>query len=103
MRPPSWTSCDAEIVVPPRRDDLMEETLDGELIFSDPNDGSVFHLNDTAIAVWRHCDGRTNTHAIAAAFTQRWEVTPDVALDDVEQVVTLLAESGLLQTKGRRS
>jgi len=100
MRPPIWTSRTAAVVVPARRDGMLEERIDDEVIFSDPRTGSVFHLNGSALDIWRRCDGRATTRAIARALTTQWDVDLDTALDDVEQVVTLLAESGLLQTGG---
>ncbi|MHC4126634.1 MAG: PqqD family protein [Planctomycetota bacterium] len=95
MTAPHWTSRDAEIVAPPRRDDVIVEELDGELVFCDPRDGRAFHLNATAHAVWKRCDGRTTTRRIADALVADYDVTFDQALDDVEQLVVFFAQAGL--------
>ncbi len=90
-----WTSRDAEILAPPARDDVVVEELDGELVFGDPLSGMTYHLNETAYAVWRHCDGRTTTREIAKALTTDYKVDFDQALDDTEQLVVFFGEAGL--------
>ncbi len=90
-----WTSRDAEIVAPPARDDVVVEALDGELVFGDPLSGMAYHLNETAYAVWRHCDGRTTTREIAKTLTTDYDVEFDRALDDTEQLVVFFGEAGL--------
>ena len=99
MKPPPWTLRTAEIAPAPRRDDVIVETMDGETLLSDPRSDSAFHLNETARAVWDACDGRTTMRRIAAQLAERYEVSVEDALDDVEQLVVLFAESGLLQRK----
>ncbi len=90
-----WTSREAEIVAPPARDDVVVEALDGELVFGDPLSGMTYHLNETAYAVWRHCDGRATTREIATALTNDYDVDFDRALDDTEQMVVFFGETGL--------
>ncbi len=90
-----WTSRDAEIVAPPARNDVVVEALDGELVFGDPRNGMAYHLNETAYAVWRLCDGRTTTREIAKALTTDYDVEFDQALDDTEQLVVFFGEAGL--------
>ena len=98
MIAPPWTSRRTDIVVPARRDDVVVEELDNELILFDSKGGHAFHLNPTALAVWKHCDGRSTTRQIAEAFTTAYDVDFDRALDDVEQIVVFLARRGLLTT-----
>ena len=90
-----WTSREAEIVAPLARDDVVVEALDGELVFGDPLSGMTYHLNETAYAVWRHCDGRETTREIATALTDDYDVDFDRALDDTEQLVVFFGEAGL--------
>lgn len=72
----------------------MEE-LDGEVLFTDPANGHTYHLNHTAFAVWKRCDGRMTTRQIAAVLTTEYEVDFDTALDDIEQLVVFFARNGL--------
>ncbi len=60
-----WTSRNAAIVVPPRREDIVVHAHADEVVISIPVDGSTYHLNPTAGFVWEHCDGRRTTREIA--------------------------------------
>lgn len=94
--PAPWTSCAARIVPPARRGDLSESELDGEGILYDESTGRTHRLNQTALAVWRLCDGRRTTRGIAEGLTAEYEVEFERALDHVEQILVRLAEAGLL-------
>ncbi len=93
---PHWSSRTAAFVPPPRRPDIFENELDGEAILVDPRDGNTHRMNATALAVWRQCDGRATTREIAQEQVRRFEVEFDPALNHVEQLVALFAESHLL-------
>ncbi len=95
--PPCWTSRDAVIVAPRRRDDLIPEELDGEVFLFDPQDGATHRLNPTALAVWRRCDGQTTTRQIAEQLTHTYDVGFDTALDHVDQLVASFAELRMLE------
>jgi PqqD family protein of HPr-rel-A system len=94
-----WAT-DATILPPPRRDDVIEEELDGEVVLFDPRSGNTYRLNQTAAAVWRRCDGRATTREIAEQLAQAYDVESEAALDDVEQLVTLFGQSRLLELSG---
>ncbi len=91
-----WTSREAAIPAPPRRRDLLVEDLDGQAILADPRSGRLHRLNETALAVWRACDGDTTMRAIAMQLTETYDVDCDTALDYVEQLVARFAEAELL-------
>lgn len=93
-----WTSCEAQITAPARRADLSESELDGEGLLYDEATGQTHRLNQTALAVWRLCDGQRTTRDIAEVLTDAYEVEFDRALDHVEQILVRLAEAGLLNT-----
>ncbi len=92
----SWTTQEAPLVAPRRRDDVMAEELDSEAVLFDQKNSSTFRLNKTAWAVWQQCNGRTTTRQIAQQLTEAYEVELDKALDDVEDVVAMLATTQLL-------
>ncbi len=95
MTTPHWTSREAEIVAPLRRDDVAVAEIDGEVVFADPDNGHTYHLNETAFAVWKRCNGRATTLQIAVALTAEYDVDFDRALDDVEQLVVFFARNAL--------
>lgn len=91
-----WSGCDAEITIPPRRPDVVEEVMEGEAILFDPVTGCTHRFNETALAVWRLCDGTATTADMARRLTEHYDIDLDTALDHVEQIVTVLADSQLL-------
>lgn len=92
-----WTSRDATIVVPPRREDVVVNEHDNEVVISIPADGSTYHLNPTAVLVWERCNGRSTTRDIAQHLADTYDVTFDEALNDVEELVLWLTQSTLLR------
>ncbi len=94
---PHWTSAEAAFVPPARRDDIIEDEVDGEAILFDPRSGDVHRLNQTALAIWRQCDGRATTREIAERQADGYDVELITAQDHAEQVVAVLAESRLLR------
>ena len=92
----SWPT-ERTLVPPPGREDLLAEELDGELVLSDPRNGHVYRLNRTAAGVWRLCDGRRSTTAMAECLTDSYDVSLSTALDHVEQLTALFGESHLIE------
>jgi PqqD family protein of HPr-rel-A system len=82
--------------VPARRGEVQEHELDGEAVLFDPASGRAFHLNETALAVWRQCDGQSTAADIAAQLSRLYDVRLDVAEDHVEQLLVSFGESQLL-------
>ena len=91
-----WTSRQATIIPPQRREDVIENELDEQALLYDPLNGSMHRFNETALAVWRLCDGRAATRDIAEKLTDVYDLGFDAALDHVEQLVTLFAQLQLL-------
>ena len=58
---------------------------------------SVVALNPVAARVWELLDGTRTADAIAAAICDEFEVTPDVALADVDELLRDLAGASLIQ------
>ena len=83
-------------VKPFRRDHLHVEELDGKAVLFDPKTHNMYLLNQTALAVFRRCDGRTTTRQLAESLTKTYRVAFEAALDHVEQLVALFAASQLL-------
>lgn len=92
-----WTSRNATIVVPSRRQDIVVNEHNDEVVISLPEDGSTYHLNPTAVSVWERCDGCSTTREIAQQLTDTYDIAFDKALNDVEELVLWLFESTLLQ------
>ena len=92
-----WTTRKTSFLIPRRRDDVVLDELDTEASLFDPRSGDTYHLNQTARAVWTRCDGSCTARQVAREMTKAYEVTWHVALDHVEQLVSMFASSGLLE------
>lgn len=101
LSPPEWTTRAAGIVIPARRQGVIEETLDGQVLLYDTRTDRMHRLNETALLIWRHCDGTTSHRDIAASLTTTFEVDFETALDHVEETALVLAEAGLLELTER--
>jgi hypothetical protein len=91
-----WTSRDATVLAPRRRPDVRATAVEDEFLLTDTVDGSTLFLNETATIVWQGCDGVTSLRDVARRLAERYDVTIDDALVDVEEIVELFAGAGLL-------
>ena len=94
-----WASRAARVAPAPRRLDLLEEALDGEVILVDSRSGDTHRLNETALAVWQACDGICSTREMAGQFVERYDLEFSEALDLVDQLVARFAEMQILDCK----
>ena len=83
-----------------RRDGILTEAVDDELLVYDERRDTAHRLNRTAAIVWRHCDGRRTPGDLVGVLAAE---IGDVADEDLV-MVTLddLAESELLDGHARR-
>ena len=81
---------------PQFKGDFGEMRFNEENVFVDPEAHKILQLNVTALAVFRRCDGQTTMRQVAQSLADSFNVAFDSALDQVEQVVGIFADSGLL-------
>lgn len=79
-----------------RRGDLIEHELDGECLIYDALTANTHRLNETAFAIWNVCDGAHDARAIAADLADRYDVSMDVASENVERFIGQLLALGLV-------
>jgi hypothetical protein len=60
---------------------------------------SIFQLNDVAARIWELIDGQRAVADIRDAIVSEFEVSPDVAEDDVAQFLERLAERGAIKLR----
>jgi hypothetical protein len=85
--------------MPLRRNDVRDYQIDAEAVLFDPKTHKILLLNQTALAVFRRCDGETTMRQVAESLTKTYHVAFDNALDHVEQLVGLFAASSLLDVE----
>jgi hypothetical protein len=79
-----------------RRSDVRVHVLDGEALIFDPVSADTHRLNETALFVWRQCDGRHSAEQTARKLIQAYDVSIDVAMECVERVFDQFESSGLV-------
>ena len=82
---------------PKRREDLNYRTIDGETLILNRQDGRLHQLNPTASFIWDCCDGNSNLADIVGRLAGAYEVDPNTARKDVEEVISNLRSSNLLE------
>ena len=93
---PHWSAL-TDLASPQRRMDVQANEMEGEVVLFDPCDGRTYHFNETAFRVWSQCDGATGIEQIGRTLTDRYDTPYDTAVDHVDQLVTVFAETGLLE------
>lgn len=77
--------------------DAAARTIGGELMVMSGRDSSLFSLNPTAALLWEAADGATPlAQIVERRICAEFDVAPDVALRDAEEVVEALAGHGIL-------
>ncbi len=82
---------------PKRRSDLNYRTIDGETVILDRKEGNLHQLNPTASFIWDCCDGNSNVAAIIDRLADAYEVDSSTARKDVEETLSRLRSSNLLE------
>jgi PqqD family protein of HPr-rel-A system len=73
--------------MPTRRPDVTVHEIDGEALIYDPVTTSTHRLNDTALFIWRTCDGRRNVEGIARELADRYELSAEAAEEHSSRMV----------------
>jgi PqqD family protein of HPr-rel-A system len=79
-----------------RRPGVAHQVLDAEAVLFDPQSGRTHRMNETALSIWRSCDGTTTARQLAEYLTGNYDVPFQSAIEDVEQVVAAFAHADLL-------
>lgn len=71
--------------------------LGAEMIIMSAGDSTLFSLNETASVIWRAADGKTPLSEIVQRHVcQEFDVAPEEALRDADELTEELARHGLL-------
>lgn len=77
---------------------VFTEFDDSEGILVDLNTKKYYRMNETAILIWKGLENGLPTVKIAAEIIANYEITPEAAVQNVEQMVkTLLANKLVAQ------
>lgn len=79
-----------------RNDTILWRELDGEAVLLDSRAGCSYNLNQVGTVIWKMLDGTHDSAEIAAAICASYDVEPDQALQDVQQLLDELDKNNLL-------
>jgi hypothetical protein len=80
-----------------RSKQVAARMLGGEMMIMSATDSTLFSLNETASAIWQAADGSTPLNEIVErAVCSEFDVPPEEALKDAEELVRDLASHGIL-------
>ncbi len=80
----------------PRKLDLMERKIDGDLILYDPRTDSVHRLNVVAGLVWALCGGTRDLETITAEIATQFQKPPAAIANDIKEVLQRFSERGCI-------
>ena len=81
--------------------DVQGTSMEGETVLLDLSTGRYYTLNRLGSVIWEHCTGHNSISDIHAVLCDRFEVSPDRALDDLVALTNQLVKEGLLQQERR--
>ena len=81
--------------------DVQATNMDGETVLLDLSTGRYYTLNRLGSLIWELCTGTQTISDIHAVLCDRFDVTPERALDDLVTLVNQLTQEGLLQQERR--
>jgi hypothetical protein len=94
---PSENVTKAGDLYPKRRSNLNWRTIDGETLILNREEGRLHQLNPTASFIWGCCDGNSSIEEIVNRLAGVYEVDAVTAWKDVEDVLSNLRSSKLVQ------
>ena len=81
---------------PSRRGDIVVHELDDEAVLYDERSGAVHRFNQTALAVWKACDGSRNISELSRDLAKRYALGSEQAHTEVENVIRNFEAKSLL-------
>ena len=87
-----------EISAKPRAD-LTVEYIDEDLVVLDKKLGRIHQFNSTASIVWKGIAAGNSWRTIAASLVERFDVSTDIAKQDVEKLVDQFRTLKLLESE----
>ena len=87
------------VVIP--HPDVQCSVLDGEAVLLNLETGAYFTLNRVGTVTWELFDGECTLDQILLAICERFEVSEEVARQDLLSLVRHLGQEGLIQPERR--
>ena len=86
--------------IPTQSEDIAFTVMDEEVVIIDPRESHLYWLNPVASRIWTLADGSRCVAAIADVLTDEFDVTPETALRDTQDMVQRFADMVTIVTPG---
>ena len=80
-----------------RPDHVVWKVLEGKGILLNLENGAYFEVNPVGLAMWEKCDGKTETHVLAASISREFGINPQRASRDLSTFTAKLRHRKLLE------
>ena len=81
---------------PLHRADMTIHELDGEALVFDAASGDTHRLNETALFIWRQCEGRLDAREVAERLAEVYDLPTEAALGHVTRMFREFRERDLV-------
>lgn len=88
---------DRPVLVPQRNAEIELRRDDGVTALVQPGSETLHVLNDTALALWELCDGRTTAKEMVDAICVLFDASPRAVSDDVDRTLREFGALGLVR------
>ena len=85
--------------IPVKNVDVVWRDIEGEAILLDPRKGKYFGLNEVGCSFWKMADGKRSMEEIVSLLLEEYEVGRGTLLNDLNNLVHVLEDNGLLSIK----
>lgn len=90
--------------LPRRVDDVDIEVVDSVgAVLHRPDAGSAYELNETALALWELCDGRTTPEEMVSSVCALFDIHPAAARRDIDRTLHELTDAALVTWRPART
>ncbi len=85
-------------VVWQKNPDLAWREIDDETVIISPHDSVMHELNDTGSFLWKNIDGKKSAAELAELLVENYQVAPDIALSDAQELLDEMSSRKLVVT-----
>jgi len=85
-------------VVWQKNPDLAWREIDDETVIISPHDSVMHELNDTGSFLWKSIDGKKSAAELAELLVENYQVAPDIALSDAQELLDEMSSRKLVVT-----
>jgi hypothetical protein len=85
-----------------RRPDVVHETIDGETVIVNLENGIYYSLRESAVDVWGLIEAGANLDEITSVMTDRYEGSAEVMREAVTELLLSLQREGLVEVSSTK-